>query len=184
MSTPALRVLTNRDLLHYISSFMDFIPCQFHTKCSRIKWGEFKKGNSVAAAGWLSILIQFQHQLKFSEMYVTDHCASWNHPEVLKWENATGAARGYSHAMDAAARGGHLDVVKWLHINRTEGCTTDAMNRSASYNHVEVLQWLHINRTEGCTRTAMEGAAWYGHLEIVKWLQINRTEFLHSRRVI
>jgi hypothetical protein len=66
MSSCAIQVLTNRDLLQYISSFMKTIPCKFHCECSRIKWGEFKKGDSVAAAGWLSILIQFQQQINFS----------------------------------------------------------------------------------------------------------------------
>jgi hypothetical protein len=79
----AFQVLTNRDLLHYISSFMEFIPCQFHSGCSRIKWGEFKNGNSVAAAGWLSILNQFQHQLNFSEIAM-DRSAFFNHVEVLE----------------------------------------------------------------------------------------------------
>jgi hypothetical protein len=107
--------------------------------------GRIQKGDSVA--GWLSILIQFKHQLCFSEI-----------------------------VMDCAAQAGHLEVLIWLHINRAEGCTTNAMESAALCGHLEIVKWLHTNRTEGCTTHAMGKAADHGHLDVVKWLQVNRTE--------
>jgi hypothetical protein len=197
MSSPAFQVLSNRDLVHYISSFIKMIPCElhrsckllsqknplqckYHYRCKPIKWGGFKNGNSVAAAGWLFALVQFQHQLKFSH-YAMDEAAHYGHLEVVKWLHSNRTEGCSPYAMNWAAEEGHLEVVKWLHHNRTEGCSPYALNWASQKGHLEVVKWLHINRTEGCANDAIYCASKNGHFDVVKWLHMNRTEGSESK---
>ena len=91
-----VKVLTNHDLVHYISSFYRRRECLDHSSncvvnlkykknnnnckknknkecdrghilCAPAKWGEFQKGDSAAKAGYLNVIQQFNDQLLFSE---------------------------------------------------------------------------------------------------------------------
>ncbi len=119
----------------YSPSFFDPL---FRDGCRSVTWGELKNGDSVASAGWLTILIQLQNQLVFS-----------------------------NKAMDFASDNGHLDVVKWLHYNRTEGCTRKAMDY-AENGHVDVVKWFLYNRTEGGTTDTMDWTAKRGITAVKK----------------
>lgn len=195
-------VLTDKDLVHVISSFMKTEPCGMHEKCDvnersvsnkrickwhrdcvPVKYEKLKDGDSIVAAGWLGMLCLVESRLEFSP-FVMDYAAENGHLEVIKWMHLNRTEGSSALAILKAAVNGHLEVLKWLHLNRRgegegelEGiCRTEAMNLSAENGHLEVVKWLHTNRTEGCTTYAMDWGAANGHLEVVKWLHANRTE--------
>jgi hypothetical protein len=197
MEKPAERVLTDKNLLHTIASFLKRSPClehiicdqnpqrcaenekcKYHLKCIPIQWGKFTDGDSLATLGLLDPLKTFKDVLHFTHRAM-DKAAKYNHLEVIKWLHENRSEGCTTEAMDSACRNRHLEVVKWLHFNRSEGCTYRAlaMNWAASDGYLEVAKWLHENRTEvWTTSSVMDGAARSGHLEVVKWLHENRTE--------
>jgi hypothetical protein len=192
----AYRVLVDRDLLHVISSFMKTSPCKehsicpvsyrwrmnrkisclYHQSCDPIEWGNFRKGDSAAGAGFLNVIQTFRSQLYFSHHTITE-AAKNNQFEVLKWlDGNMNEIICTTDPMDVAAENGHFDILKWLHNHKRAQCTTNAMDKAAENGHFDILKWLHDHTDAGCTVFAMDGAAKSGHFEILKWLHINRTE--------
>lgn len=155
--SPAITVLTNRDLLGAITSFQNGRP--------PAQW----TGDAAAANGHLSLL---PHVTGFTERAM-DLAARYGHLDVVQWLHEHRSEGCSKYAMNWAAAFGHLDVVQFLHEHRSEGCTTDAMDLAAANDHLDVVRWLHENRSEGCSVKALDMARTRCHHDVAQWLQNN-----------